>query len=227
MKQTVSNAKCAPPYLHHTQFLYILVCYSFKDLPFPLLINFGVSSMLLRSVSAFALVAVFTLIPSGLKVTGAFTPTIMVSKRQYNKIGATNALFTGTEKMFMSQAPEEESRTTPVADLGFDEPRERENISRDQLTPGTVSNDRLRQSLDDSANFKIKNDARFTWLSTFLVSSCYAYGCLGGTDGSELLATLGVPDGGIAGGLGAVFFAIVSMVLFFAPELFGKKNVPR
>ena len=39
-----------------------------------------------------------------------------------------------------------------------------------------------------------------------------------------LLETIG---GGIAGGLGAVFFAIVSIVLFFAPELFGKKNVPR
>ena len=127
-------------------------------------------------------------------------------------------------KLEMSQTQEEESERRPATDYGFDEPRDMESPATDVQVSEMMSNDRLRQSLDDSAKFKIKNDARFTWLSTFLVSSCYAYGCLGGSDGRELLATLGVPNGGIAGGLGGGLFAIISIVLFFAPELFGNKN---
>jgi hypothetical protein len=83
--------------------------------------------------------------------------------------------------------------------------------------------DRLRKSLDESAKFKIRNDARFTWLATLLVSVSYAYGCLA-SDGQDFLEILGIPNGGVLGGLAGVFFSLASIFLFLAPELFAIKK---
>ena len=105
--------------------------------------------------------------------------------------------------------------------LGFDAPTS--SSMQAPLDSGNVQNDRLRKSLDDSAKFKIRNDARFTWLSTLLVSGSYAYGCLA-PEGQEFLDILGIPNGGIAGGLGGIAFSLVSIFLFFAPELFAAKR---
>lgn len=103
---------------------------------------------------------------------------------------------------------------------GFDSPPEEDTPVQQQ----PQQSDRLRKSLDESAKFKIRNDARFTWLSTFLVSASYTYGCLGGSDGQDFLDILGIPSGGLAGGLAGIAFALGSIFLFFAPELFAKKR---
>ena len=103
---------------------------------------------------------------------------------------------------------------------GFDSPPEEDTPVQQE----PQQSDRLRKSLDESAKFKIRNDARFTWLSTFLVSASYTYGCLGGSDGQDFLDILGIPSGGLAGGLAGIAFALGSIFLFFAPELFAKKR---
>lgn len=116
---------------------------------------------------------------------------------------------------------ENDSMVPPVdSSYGFD------------LQPSGVSpqqeqqqSERLKNSLNESAKFKIRNDARFTWLSTLLVSASYAYGCLGGSDGSDFLEILGIPNGGLFGGLGGIGLALASFILFFAPELFAKKRL--
>jgi hypothetical protein len=102
---------------------------------------------------------------------------------------------------------------------GFDQPA----TPISQSPPPPQQSDRLRKSLDESAKFKIRNDARFTWLSTLLVSGAYAYGCLA-PDGQELLEILGIPNGGIVGGLAGIAFSLLSIFLFFVPELFATRK---
>lgn len=114
-----------------------------------------------------------------------------------------------------------DSSKTTARSLGFDAPTS-SSISEISAS-GDIQNDRLRKSLDDSAKFKIRNDARFTWLSTLLVSGAYAYGCLA-PDGQEFLDILGIPNGGIAGGIGGIAFSLASILLFFAPELFASNR---
>jgi hypothetical protein len=113
-----------------------------------------------------------------------------------------------------------ETDSSSSADVyGFDKPA----TPISQSPPPPQQSDRLRKSLDESAKFKIRNDARFTWLSTLLVSGAYAYGCLA-PDGQEFLEILGIPNGGIVGGLAGIAFSLLSILLFFAPELFASKE---
>jgi hypothetical protein len=102
---------------------------------------------------------------------------------------------------------------------GFDQPA----TPISQSPPPPQQSDRLRKSLDESAKFKIRNDARFTWLSTLLVSGAYAYSCLA-PDGQEFLEILGIPNGGIVGGLAGIAFSLLSIFLFFVPELFATRK---
>ena len=109
-------------------------------------------------------------------------------------------------------------------ELGFDKPQQQQQISElDSLNQSSsVQQERLKRSLDDSAKFKIRNDARFTWLAFFLVSAAYAYSCFSPELG--YLELLGLPDGGLLGGAVGSLFALTSLVLFFLPEIFGKKQ---
>jgi hypothetical protein len=121
---------------------------------------------------------------------------------------------------------QEDPSSSRTRDLGFDKPA-RSASSRVSPTSSMendrpAAQDRLRKSLDDSAKFKIRNDARFTWLAFFLVSAFYSYSCFNPALG--YLTVLGLPDSGLAGGAAGALFALASLVLFFAPELFGKKT---
>jgi len=122
-----------------------------------------------------------------------------------------------------------EQKTTkvidPIKSYGFDDPSPPPLDSPSSTQ--NLADQRLRRSLDESAKFKVKNDARFAWLTTFLVSCAYTYGCIGGEDGKEILAIAGIPNGGIVGGVVGVLGGVGSIVLFFAPELFGRKRRDR
>lgn len=115
---------------------------------------------------------------------------------------------------------ENDSMVPPVDSYGFDLQTSSTSPQQEQQ-----QSERLKNSLNESAKFKIRNDARFTWLSTLLVSASYAYGCLGGSDGRDFLEILGIPNGGLFGGLGGIGLALASFILFFAPELFAKKRL--
>ncbi|VEU43502.1 unnamed protein product [Pseudo-nitzschia multistriata] len=138
-----------------------------------------------------------------------------------SRLTRVNVLFAQEDNI---NSIDESATSDAVAEkYGFDQ----KTTSQQQtaMPPATqqTQSDRLRRSLDESAKFKVRNDARFTWLSTLLVSGVYAYGCLA-PDGEPFLGSLGIPSGGIVGGVAGVFFSLISIVLFFAPELFAKKR---
>ena len=129
--------------------------------------------------------------------------------------GEANDLTTGGDDETSSRAME----------LGFDkrQQQQQQQSELDSLNQSSsVQQERLKRSLDDSAKFKIRNDARFTWLAFFLVSAAYAYSCFSPELG--YLELLGLPDGGLLGGAVGSLFALTSLVLFFLPEIFGKKQ---
>ena len=132
----------------------------------------------------------------------------------------------------MNVQPEE---STPIADmesssptsssrameLGFDKPQQKQPDVGSNANQSMMQQEKLLRSLDDSAKFKIRNDARFTWLALFLVSAAYGYSCFNPQLG--YLELLGLPDGGLVGGASGAFLALTSLILFFLPELFRKK----
>jgi hypothetical protein len=130
------------------------------------------------------------------------------------------------------EPPQQENPSSSrTRDLGFDKPAPSRVSSPMSSSSSSIEGgdyrpaaqqDRLRKSLDDSAKFKIRNDARFTWLAFFLVSAFYSYCCFNPALG--YLTVLGLPDSGLVGGVAGALFAVASLVLFFAPELFGKKT---
>jgi len=99
---------------------------------------------------------------------------------------------------------------------------------------------KLRKSLTDSATFKIKNDARFTWLSLSLTAALYSGFCIGasplGGSAPKLISTtqsshideihmsdfmeiFNIPNLGLPGGVIAAVLSAASFKLFLNPIL--------
>lgn len=114
---------------------------------------------------------------------------------------------------------ESESSPSRAMELGFDKPQQKQSDTNN--VNQSMQQEKLLRSLDDSAKFKIRNDARFTWLALFLVSAAYGYSCFNPELG--YLELLGLPDGGLVGGASGAFLALTSLILFFLPEIFRKK----
>ena len=114
-------------------------------------------------------------------------------------------------------APEPPSQETPPR-YGFDgsDPDSEANQSKRRDA-------KLRKSLDDSASFKMKNDARFTWLTITASLWGYAYLVLDKEIGATYLPLIGVPNLGLPGAILSLLIGALSAVLFVDPGFFRRR----
>ena len=105
---------------------------------------------------------------------------------------------------------------SPSESYGFDTPTPPPSLT--PSSPEMTSQSKLRNSLSESAKFKIKNDARFTWLTFSLTAGLLSYGFAAAPEYVEMA---GLPSNlGLAGAVPCGLLSIVCAALFVKPEGF-------
>ncbi|GMH63952.1 hypothetical protein TrRE_jg54 [Triparma retinervis] len=108
-----------------------------------------------------------------------------------------------------------QERTDPTSDvrgLGFDAPT---NRGQAPTSNTRTSDDKLRESLRASAKFKVKNDARLTWLTISLSSLSLSFLTFAHDPALQLI---GLPDLGAGGAAAEAAVGALAFGLFVKPE---------
>ncbi|GMH99668.1 hypothetical protein TrLO_g1736 [Triparma laevis f. longispina] len=104
---------------------------------------------------------------------------------------------------------------------GFDDQQEDPDSERNQAERRDA---KLRKSLEDSAKFKMTNDARFTWATLTVSFWSYAYAVLDKDFAQNYLPMIGLPNLGIPGAVLSLLVGSLSAVLFVDPAFFRRRR---
>ena len=110
----------------------------------------------------------------------------------------------------------------PPSPYGFDDPTTDDPES--EANQNKRRDAKLRKSLDDSAEFKMMNDARFTWATLTVSFWSYAYVVLDEGMAPQYLPMIGLPNLGIAGAVVSLLVGGLSAVLFVDPAFFRRRR---